>query len=256
MNSELQFFETNMSKHRKFFETMLTILVLLDIVLISWTSIFHEINGPFYTLVVYYDLIVCLILIPDFAYRLWASDNRKKFMLENGIDILGMVPLIIIGPALSYSRYFRLFRVIKILALLKDDLPGIYRFFRETNLDYAVLALFFTLIVSGFTFYLLEVGVNPKVHSINDALWYAIVSITTVGFGDISPVTTDGRLISIIIIIAGVIFVGFLTASISSWLIKRGKGEDTDRLDEIESAIMDVKSEIKELKEMIEKQNK
>ena len=281
MNSELKFFETSMSKHRKLFESMLTVLVLLDIILITWASLFHAINGEFYTLIVYYDLFVCLILIPDFCYRLWVSDDRKRFLLLNGIDILGMIPLVIAGPALSYSRYFRLFRVIKILALFKDDLPGIYRFFRETNLDYAVIILFFTLIFCSFTFYLIEAGVNPHVHSISDALWYAVIAITTVGFGDIAPVTTDGRIISVIIVVVGIVFVGFLTASISSWLIKRQKGTDTDKLDKLENVIMDMKSEIKnskgtdtgkldklenvimdmkseirDLKEIIEKQNK
>ena len=102
----------------KFFVKILAILVISDIIMISTESTF-EIPHQVYTVFVFYDLVICLILIPEFGYRLWESNERKKFVYNNNFDLIGMIPLILVGPLFAISRIFRLFRIVKILAKLK-----------------------------------------------------------------------------------------------------------------------------------------
>jgi len=241
----------------KLFNLMLIFLVLIDITLITW-ALFVGVSSQAYTYIVYFDLIVCLILIPDFIYRLWKSDDKRKFIYKNWYDILGMIPIIIFGPSLShastFSRYLRLFGVIRIFALFENDLTLIYTFFRKTKLHYVIFTLFLIIISGSLVFYVLEVGVNKNVHTIFDALWYTLITITTVGFGDVTPVTIGGKSISVFIIASGVVFVGYLTAVLSSWFIN--KDRDYERFDKLENLITEMKTEIKDLKELIEKQNK
>ena len=252
----------------KTFNLFLSVLVLADIFLVSWVVI--GVSPKIFQIIAYFDLFVVLILIPDFIYRLHSSENKKKFLIHNCIDLVGMVPLIIVGPQslFSISRYFRLIGLLRILSLFRNELKRLYDFFHKTHLDSGIIALLLILISGTFVFYFLEKGVNPNIHTFFDALWFVFISISTVGYGDISPVTMDGRIVAAFLIISGVIFFGFLTATISSWIIKQDEKKVEDRkLDRIESiinemgsemgsSILDMKSEIESLKEIIEKKNK
>lgn len=251
-----------MNTKLKYFEGLVAILVIIDIILLTFI-IFFTISPNEYTAILYYDLIVTLILIPDFFYRLLKAEDKKEFLYHNWPDIIGMVPLIVLDPLLGAyspaSRYFRLIGIIRILVLFRTDLTRFYRFLHRTHLDLGVLSLIFVLFAGTCAFYYAELGVNPSIHTFLDALWFVFISITTVGYGDISPYTVYGRIITVLIIISGVIFLGFLTAALSSWLIKE---EDTDelknKLEKLESSMnemrSEMKAEIKSLKELIEKQ--
>ena len=86
--------------------------------MISTESTF-EIPNRIYTIFIFYDLVICLILIPEFSFRLWESNECKKFIYKNNFDLVGMIPLILVGPLFAISRIFRLFRVVKILSKFK-----------------------------------------------------------------------------------------------------------------------------------------
>ncbi len=78
--------------------------------------------------------------------------------------------------------------------------------------------------------------------------------MTTIGYGDISPVTAGGRIVAVIIIISGIIFFGFFTASISSYLTRKGEEKEEEKLGEIErfeleKILLEMKFEIESLKE-------
>lgn len=85
----------------------------------------------------------------------------------------------------------------------------------------AVLAL--TILLGATGFYFAEVGTNPTVHNYGDSLWWAIVTITTVGYGDIYPATPSGRFIGALLMIMGVGTVGIWTAAIAAYLIRSNR---------------------------------
>jgi voltage-gated potassium channel len=74
------------------------------------------------------------------------------------------------------------------------------------------------IVISALGMYLAEFGQNPNVHSFWDALWWAVVTITTVGYGDVSPATAEGRLAAGVLMILGIAFFSFLTATFTSAL--------------------------------------
>jgi voltage-gated potassium channel len=89
--------------------------------------------------------------------------------------------------------------------------------------------------------YLFEHGTNEAVVSFGDALWWALTTTTTVGYGDIYPTTTEGRLIAVLLMLTGIGVIGMFTATIASFfMIEEEQGELDDvreRLEQIEAKL-------------------
>jgi len=86
-----------------------------------------------------------------------------------------------------------------------------------------------------------EHGANPNITGIGDAFWWAIVTVTTVGYGDVSPMTVEGRLIAIVLMIVGIGFIGVFTATITSFFFDQERSAESveleRRLDRIEAKL-------------------
>jgi len=131
-----------------------------------------------------------------------------------------LIDLLAIFPAyrpLRVLRIFVLFRVLKLLRYTKS----INQFTEVlSNKKFELLTLlfllFFVVMTAGIALYVMEEQKNPNIDSLFDALYWALVTISTVGYGDISPVTPEGRSISILVIISGIAMISFATSVIVS----------------------------------------
>lgn len=232
-------------------------LTILDIVIL--TSIFFvNVSPRVYNSILIFDLIVVIILIIQFVYELQKSDNKKKFFKKNWFNLLGMVPEILLG---GYAGFLRYFRLIKILSLFRKDIVHFIEFIEKTHLEYGIITLVFILISGAAIFYFFEFGVNPNVNSLDDALWYVLITITTVGFGDIYPYTIGGRLATAIIIVAGLGFISYVAAGITSWFMVSSNRNEKELLEEkienldknIDDKFNELQDDIKEMKELLKK---
>ncbi len=120
------------------------------------------------------------------------------------IDIFTVLALV---PALRGLRVLRLLRLIRTQRLFRYANPfeGLLRAFEEDRLlfTFAFAVLGAETILGGISLYLVERYANPEINSVGDGLWWALVTITTVGFGDITPVTTLGRFIGGVMMVGG-----------------------------------------------------
>lgn len=246
-------------KISKVFELILTILILSDIILLTYTN-FVNVGLQIMTIITYFDLCVVLILIPEFSYRLWKSENKKQFLRSNWAEIPGMIPEILVGPISTYFRYFRFIRIIRILSLFKNNIRHFLTFLHETKLDYSLILILVILMAGAISFFILESGHNGNVNSIDDGFWFVLTTITTVGYGDVYPTTEMGRVIGVIMMFAGIGFMAIITAALASLLIKeqRPKNDNENlekRLESMEKQISNnfknMQSEINELKTII-----
>ena len=152
--------------------------------------------------------------------------GRLRFCLQPLIiiDILS-----ILGSSAAL-RGLRAMRLLRLMRLLKND-----RIFRYSNPLYSTLtafqenALLFSLafsavgvatLVGGVSIFLFERGLNPGISALADGMWWALVTLTTVGFGDISPVTWQGRIVGSVLMIAGMFTLALFAGIVGNTLLK------------------------------------
>ncbi|MDO5852083.1 MAG: ion channel [Methanobacteriaceae archaeon] len=171
------------------------------------------------------DLIVSIMILILFILN---SNLRKKYGL---ISIFSMIPFVLVYNFFSSPEFiwvsllFSLSKIFVLLYFIFKIKNSFVKFIRKTNLDYGIVYITTVFFLGSILFYIFELKVNPNISSFNDVLWYMTVTITTTGYGDITPVTSYGRLIGIITMLSGVGFASLTTASVASDLLNKMKLE-------------------------------
>jgi voltage-gated potassium channel len=210
-------------------EFVIGFLAIVSIILIALESLVQLSPGWLITIYVI-DLIICIIFAWDFIYRLYHSEDKKRFLKYNGYEILAIIPAIAlygIGtvPAISEGlRALRLIRVVRIIAVFARTtrffkLSG--RFIQRSRLI-SLLAITLTIILIGaFAVLLAERNMpDARITNFPDALWWSISTITTVGYGDIVPGSEPGRIVGMVLMILGIAVMTTFIAQISATIVE------------------------------------
>jgi len=248
-------------KIKQILEAFIIVLIITDLFLLILMTF---INLPVSVVedIIYFDLFVCIMLFFEFILKIRTQKKKLHYIRKNWIDLVAMIPLdflmLVSGDILGFLRFIRVIRLVRVFILLKKGQKNILDFLRKTNLVHGAVIFLFILSAGTVSFFLLEHGSNNAVDSYDDALWYVIVTITTVGYGDISPESVGGRIVGAIIMIAGVFFMSLLTASLASIMIENENKEESEKnLNEMklqmEKMQEEMLTEINELKEIIKK---
>ena len=176
------------------------------------------------------DMVIAIIFFVEFWLRFFKAGNKKLFFRKHWWELLASIPITSSMTqalrglnVLRLIRVMRLLRLLRLLVRLKVVLAASSRFTEQTHLIYISVVGGFLLISAALGFHYMEAGVNPNVHSLWDSFWWTIVTITTVGYGDIYPVTTGGRILAIFLMLGGIATSSAVTASISAYIIRREK---------------------------------
>jgi voltage-gated potassium channel len=173
------------------------------------------------------DLGFVIFFAIELAVRFSRATDKKKFVRENWYEVLGLVPLYAEGLAwLRATRVFRLFRVFRAVRALRA-LSFIGKVFRESHLGLIVTIAAGLVLTLATAFYFIERGGNPNMQSFGDAVWWAMTTTTTVGYGDIVPRTTGGRVIAGVLMVTGVAFFGVVASSLTTAIASIGKQDDS-----------------------------
>ena len=217
-------------------------LTFLDLVLMGYVT-FYSTSWTFKFGVIVFDLILCIIMWIEFIYSYLHSDNKKQYLKENSISVLGMLPIdIVFFRAL---RLVKLIQLIKLFVLARETTGNLSKFLKHTYLDKIILiSIIFIVSITV----LIRI-VDSNINNLQTALWYIIVTITSTGYGDVVPTTTSGRLIGIVAMIGGILIFSIITAVISSLYMSKISKANRD---DLESKIDDLSEEIKKLNKKID----
>jgi voltage-gated potassium channel len=119
---------------------------------------------------------------------------------------------------------------------------------RLVHIDFLLVYGIGLVIIAATIVATVEGGDNATIHSFADALWWAVVTITTVGYGDMVPVTTAGRAIAFVLMLGGIAFFSGITANLASFLV-RGSDDTGTKISKLTEEIKELKQEISNLRE-------
>jgi voltage-gated potassium channel len=163
------------------------------------------------------ELFIAAVFTLEYLLRIYGAENRLEEFLNpyTLADLLAIVPTLLVvfvpEPALFGLGFLRAVRVVRVLRF--------YRFTRDAEFFFGtvsdntlramklLLTVLVILFVSAGMFYSAEHGVNPNVGTFGDAFYYTVVTLSTVGFGDITPVTEAGRWATVASILAAIVLI-------------------------------------------------
>lgn len=230
------------------FILLLSVLSVFNMIFVTLAGILTGIGGPAQTVVLAVDTIMTPIFAFDFLYRLLTARSKASYFFrgQGWADLLATIPMF---------RIFRIFRILRVVRLLRTY--GTRRFVTDIIDERAsatfLLTIFLVLLVlevAGASIYYAE-GSDPdaNIRSAGDALWWGLVTITTVGYGDRFPVTPVGRFIGTFLLLAGIGLFSVLTGFIANAFLAPRRRRAAPAADETRAAIASVRELLAEQEE-------
>jgi voltage-gated potassium channel len=172
------------------------------------------------------DYGLTAIFVTEFGSRLAASRDRAAYLRGHWIDALALIPTV---RGVRVLRLLRLLRLVRAFAGVARALTTLERMARHRGLVWLFVAWAAVMVLCSLGLYAAEKGVNAAVSSPLDALWWGITTMTTVGYGDVTPVTPEGRIAATVLMVLGIGLFSAVTATVTSFLLE----SDRDPLDEL-----------------------
>jgi voltage-gated potassium channel len=164
------------------------------------------------------ELALTVIFVAEYVSRLVAAEDRLQYMRGHVIDVLALVPPV---RALRVLRLLRLVRLVRAFAGFYRAALHLQGIARHRGFAWLVVAWLSVMAIASAGVYVAEHGVNRLFDSPFDALWWGVTTLTTVGYGDTVPVTPEGRLAAMVLMLLGIGLFSAITASITSYFVSQ-----------------------------------
>jgi len=243
----------NYQKVEKFFEVpvMISVLMLVPVLIIEYSSQSLD------SVALFLNWGIWIVFLLEYTVLFYFAENKIEYIKTHKIELFIVIfsfPIVPEGlQSTGFLRFARLPRLLNALrffrlaALLGKFGSTVKSIFNSKGLRFIVYATIGIVLFFGFLFYVSE----PDVNSYSDGLWWALVTITTVGYGDITPLTNLGRIVASSLMVMGIGFIATITAAISSYFISSFSDKEItmselgEKLDRLERDIAELKKELK-----------
>ena len=242
----------NKWKLKEYYDTSIIILALISVVLVifSFTDLI-DLEKPPYSII---DLVIWFVFLVDYIWRFSISKSKWSFIINNIFDLLAILPLNAIFTVFRLGRIFRLARLTKLVKLtrllriigLTGKLEKKLKIFLRTNgLIYILYVNFFIVLVGSSILSVVE----EKTFS--DSVWWSLVTVTTVGYGDIVPTSIFGKWLAVLLMLVGIETIGMLTSALTNFFVKDNPDEQK-KLDKLQDELITQRILVEKQSEKIE----
>jgi voltage-gated potassium channel len=172
-------------------------------------------SGPVQQVAILIETLIAPVFLFDFGYRLTTAPSRRGYLVRQ----FGWADLLSVAPLLGGFRVFRMARVMRLLRREGRDrwLRDLVASRAESTFLLTMFLVVFVVELAGmFVFLAEEHAVGANIRSSGDAIWWGLVTIATVGYGDRFPVTAEGRVVGVLLLFAGVALFSVLTGFIAN----------------------------------------
>ena len=244
----------NFLKAEKFFQVpvMVAVVMLIPVLILEYSSDFDN------DVAILLNWVIWSVFLLEYSVLFFLASSKREFVKSHKIELFILIfSFPVVPEGLQSSGFLRFIRLPRLLNGLKFfRLAALFGRFGSTvkaifdskGLRFIVYATIFLVVGFGYLFYMTE----PAVESFDDGLWWALVTITTVGYGDITPVTNLGRILASSLMIMGIGFLATITAAVSSYFISSFSDKELTlndlghKLDRLEKEIAELKKELKD----------
>jgi len=224
--------EDSNSKLKKYFDIFCISVIILDVIVFPLETVsFFSIYSKEMMILQY---IIVFIFTVEYFIRIMGADNKLKFVTSfyGVIDFLAIAPFLLsYGLAnTSYLRIVRLFRLFRIFKLTRYSKTVRKLITAVVEIKVELLTIltiaFFVIYIFSALIYVLEHKAQPeKVSNMFDAFWLTFVTVTTLGYGDITPITTSGRVLTVLFVVFSIGIVIMPSSVLTTHLMEIRKKE-------------------------------
>jgi voltage-gated potassium channel len=246
------------------------ILILTVFSLLVMVLLLLPINSETIKLLSFYDNAIAVIFLIDFSLNLKNAPSKKGYFIgERGwLDLLGSIPTFGVFQAAGLLRLARLSRFARVMHLVRTQnrkqlVEDVLRNRAQYAVFITILAAIMVLTVSSIVVLNAESrSATANITTGWDAYWWAVVTITTVGYGDFYPVTVVGRLTAMFVMVMGVGIIGALASIMASILLGSSSDESTEEgvaetadseLAGLKEELVGVRGELAALRQLVER---
>lgn len=221
---------------------VLSILVLIALVADSVAPINREVSKIIQTL----DTVVCMLFLVDVLVRFRRAERKLEFMPWGWVDLIACI------PNLDLLRFGRMVRILRIIRLLRGIRVGhrivtlVLQNKPRSAFASVILSTILLVTFSSIAILIAEQGPESNIKSAEDAIWWSVTTITTVGYGDKYPISSEGRVIAIVLMLSGVGLFGTLSGLVASLFLGSKEHESRD-LKEILVRLQDLDAQVKKI---------
>ena len=224
---------------------LFVLVVSLVAILLLAASVLLPLEPEVAEVIDYADTAICVLFFLDFLVTLLRSRRPARYFITWGwLDLVSSIPMI---PAFRVGRLVRIIRIVRVLRAARS-VRILSRLVLERRAQSAIMAAVLVslllLLFASIAILQFEHGPDANIRGPQDALWWSVVTLTTVGSGDRYPVTPEGRTLAVFLMVAGVGLLGALSGFVASWFLSPGEKER-------ETEIAALRREVRELSDLM-----
>ena len=221
------------------------LLLCIGALMLLGVDVALKLDPGTHQILLYADTVLCAIFFFDFLHSLYKAPDRRSYMLRWGwVDLLSSIPSV--GP-LRAGRAARIVRVLRVLRGVRSA-RAIAQFVLARRAQSAALAVIFLalllLVVSSIAILQFETAATSNITTADDAMWWAVTTMATVGYGDRYPVTAEGRLVAVTLMAGGVGIFGTFSGLVASWFLSPGEDNGEAERSEIRRLLVDLHAKV------------
>ena len=184
------------------------------------------------------DNVVCVFFLADFVFSFARAENRWRYFRTWGwLDLVSSIPAVDLLRVGRMARILRIIRVLRGIRSARVLTEALLRRRAEGTFLVATLVSILLVVIGSVAILHFETVPEANIKGPDDALWWAVVTITTVGYGDRYPVTPEGRALAAGLMIAGVGLFGTFSGFVASWFLKPSANEASEEREELRAEV-------------------